>query len=95
MFEEMAAHNLYFEYLSTSPTLAPEFVCPASAQTEKERTRSVVLQRDLRERAKHLEEEIKEKDEEIKIIALLSEQMDCIFFCRVRSCSIRLSRIVA
>ena len=55
---------------------------------EKERTRSVVLQRDLRERVKHLEEEIKEKDEEIKIIALLSEQMDCIFFCCVESCSI-------
>ena len=33
VFEEMAAHNLYFEYLSTSPTLAPKFVCPASAQT--------------------------------------------------------------
>lgn len=33
VLKEMAAHNLYFEYLSTSPTPAPKFVCPASAQT--------------------------------------------------------------
>jgi hypothetical protein len=33
VFQEMAVHSLYFEYLSTSPTPAPKFVCPASAQT--------------------------------------------------------------
>jgi hypothetical protein len=33
VFKEMAAHNLYFEYLSTSPTPAPKFVCPAYVET--------------------------------------------------------------
>ncbi len=33
VIRDMATHNLYFEYLSTSPTPAPKFLSPASVNT--------------------------------------------------------------